>query len=39
VHGADGTRLLIRGALDATPQGYGNVATKLVIVDATARPL
>lgn len=36
VRGRGGERMRIVGKLDATPEGYGNVATKLVVVDAVA---
>jgi hypothetical protein len=40
VYGADGTRLRVRGRLDAAPDQYtGDTATRLVVVDARAQVL
>jgi hypothetical protein len=38
--GADGTRLRVQGILDEAPDRYtGDIATRLVLVDAVARAL
>jgi hypothetical protein len=40
VLGADGTRLRVRGRLDSAPDRYtGDIATRIVLVDARAQPL
>lgn len=40
VYGADGTRLRLHGKLDAAPDRHaGDIATRLVITEAVARPL
>lgn len=38
--GADGTRLRVHGILDEAPDRYtGDIASRIVIADAVARPL
>lgn len=39
IYGADGTRLRVRGVLDSAPEGYGRIATRIVLTDAEARVL
>lgn len=39
VHGEDGVRLVIAGVLDAVPLSAGNIAQKLVIRQASPRPM
>ncbi|MEJ3651493.1 hypothetical protein WEH80_00605 [Actinomycetes bacterium KLBMP 9759] len=39
IHGADGTRLLVRGTIDSVPWAAAGAAQKVVLRDAIARPL
>lgn len=40
IYGADGTKLRVRGRLDSAPDRHtGDIATRIVLVDATARVL
>lgn len=39
VRGRGGERLLVQGVVDSVPWGYANVAARVVLRDAVARPM